>query len=396
MTREDLNIYNQTDGGHITQEIVGRVVSHCKKQDCLVVLNDEAATNRYLLDLLSPEFPQLKIMDKGNKSVIYDMIVKSFKDMSFLFPQPHKKKISAAANTTVVTDAGTVTKRDERSFKMLEMYIQTYQHNGDKRNAMRDAQIFLDEMHCRNITQFDLQVEMLLSEFDSSEETVIAPLQPESNSPKSLDSDSSLLSVAPTPHDNREFRVIQKTVETALANKSIDKALQDIEIFLQAMKAKSVTAFDVSLQEMKMKLKNVVYSAKTQKVIPASTVKPTCDVMQRHATVKNIFENEISSKENHDLEKADRLMKLGKYKEARELYRGNSCKIQADDCTALIKWNRLLAQYKSEATTTAASRNVEKAKTRVLEIRQYVTLYRKYGIDTKELDTLLNEYKRIK
>ena len=89
-------------------------------------------------------------------------------------------------------------------------------------------------------------------------------------------------------------------------------------------------------------------------------------------------------------------MKQEKYKEARELYREANLQQQANDCTTLIKWSRLLAQYKSEVSATIQNRNIDKAQRRTREIQEYIALYKQYDINEAELEVLKKEYKRIK
>lgn len=90
------------------------------------------------------------------------------------------------------------------------------------------------------------------------------------------------------------------------------------------------------------------------------------------------------------------LMKEGKYKEARDKYRSEGRKDEADDCTKLIKWQRLFATYKAEVVSIAKTCNKAKAQSRIKEIREYVSLYKKYGIDAAELTLTINELDKIK
>lgn len=382
LTREDLNLYNQNDGGHITQEIVNRVIQHGDKQTCLVVLKDKAATNRYLLDLLQPEFPILKILDKANKNIVMEGIVKWCKEQAFQFARSNPKAQSISQIKKPTT--GTPTKLDERNFKMLALSIKTDLRNGNIESAHSEALEFLKEMHEKHICEFDVRVRDLLSEVKSPESLPISEC-------KSIQAE-----VPPSPRDNRNFKILQKCVETSTENGNTARTLSEIDTFIREMHEKSVYAFDEEVKKMKLRLKDISRC-------DGDHVESVDNVQNksRHATVRSmpkketLSEKPVSDRNFSVMNEACALMRQEKYKEARELYREAGLQEQANDCTALIKWIRLLAQYRQEVDTTIQSHNLDKARRRVEEIQCYIAVYRKYGIDVTELETLKKEYKRI-
>lgn len=395
LTRDDLNLYNQSDGGHITQEIVSRAIQYGSKQDCLVVLKEEAATNRYLQELFTPEFPMLKILNKTNKAIVLGMIVKWCKDQTFLFPQPNRKLQTTAVSVESSKVKDVLTKRDERSFRMLIMSIETCLHNGDIKNAHHDAEEFLREMHEKNITVFDVQVEELLSRFSTadgvSKEVDIVDNRTLFNSESGKILNKNVESTTPSPRDNRNFKILQKSVDTSIKNGNVDKTMCEIKKFIQEMHERSIYTFDEAIEEMKIQLENL-----NLQIIADNGRSSNVQGNSRHVTVKPVLEKIIPNEKLPIENKADKLMQHGKFKEARELYRESGRLTQANDCTTLIKWTRLLAQYQSEIGATEQSHNVDKAKMRVQEIQAYIAIYKKYGIDITELLALQKEYKRIK
>lgn len=382
LTREDLNLYNQNDGGHIVQEIVNRVIQHGDKQTCLAVLKDKAASNRYLQDLLQSEFRVLKILDKTNKAIVMERIVKWCKEKTFLFARSYPPTVPVYVDSEPVT--GAPTKRDERNFKMLALSVETYLRNGDTRSARHEAEEFLKEMHERHINEFDARVEQLLPK----------------NKPTGVpatESTSKPTAVPPSPRDNRSFKILLKSVETSTKNGITEKTISEINAFIQEMHGKSVYAFDEEAEKMKKQLRETSRCDK-------SYGNSVSDFRSegRHATVKSVPENKPTQNKPTPVskpsivDKANALMKQEKYKEARELYREANLQQQANDCTTLIKWSRLLAQYKSEVSATIQNRNIDKAQRRTREIQEYIALYKQYDINEAELEVLKKEYKRIK
>lgn len=104
--------------------------------------------------------------------------------------------------------------------------------------------------------------------------------------------------------------------------------------------------------------------------------------------------NATSSSSNVD--EAVRLMRAGKLKEAREQFRAKGKTEQADDCTKIIKWERLFSAYEKEYNTVSEQKNNVKARAIAKEIEEYIRLYGKYQIDTTSLKALANNYKQIK
>lgn len=109
-----------------------------------------------------------------------------------------------------------------------------------------------------------------------------------------------------------------------------------------------------------------------------------------------ILENSKKVEKSSSNEEAVVLMRAGKLKEAREQFRANGKTIQADDCTKIIKWERLFSAYEKEYNTVAEQKNEVKARAIAKEIEEYIRLYGKYQMDTTSLKALANNYKQIK
>lgn len=387
LTRDDLNLYNQSGGGRFVQDIVNKSVQYADKRSCLVVLKDKAADNRYLCDLLSVEFSKLRVLDKANKVVVMEKIVSWCKKESFSFLRSKKQ-------TEPEDKPLQCTKRDEQAFKMLSLSIETYIRNREERKAIVEANEFLEGMHKRNIHDFDVQVQGLMTKINEIKDFANdngKPIEQE-NIPQDAD---------PTPRDLRDFKILQKTVETSEENGNIKNTLSEINLFKKKMHAKSIFAFDQELEKMEDRLKAAAMASKNKDVSinvvrPSSLKQGNWKTDFEDAKARPSVNDSLGTPQNTVKSEADELMKKEKFKEARELYRQANCIDQANDCTALIKWVRLLAQYKQEVGITRQSRNKEKAQLRVKEIQSYISLYHKYGIKVDTLESLKNDYEQTK
>jgi hypothetical protein len=92
----------------------------------------------------------------------------------------------------------------------------------------------------------------------------------------------------------------------------------------------------------------------------------------------------------------DCLMKDLKFKEARAWFAENGFTSKATDCSKLIKAVRSLKAYKAEITSIKNNHNIQLAKSHLDDMKGWRTIYVRYGLDTKEIDDIINNYKSIK
>lgn len=92
----------------------------------------------------------------------------------------------------------------------------------------------------------------------------------------------------------------------------------------------------------------------------------------------------------------DRLMKESKFKEAKAWFVDNGQTSKASDCSTLIKAERFLRAYKAEITSIKNNHNIQLAKSHLDDMRSWMLIYAKYGLDTKAIDEIINSYKSIK
>jgi hypothetical protein len=92
----------------------------------------------------------------------------------------------------------------------------------------------------------------------------------------------------------------------------------------------------------------------------------------------------------------ERLMKELKFKEAKAWFADNGFTTQAADCSKLIKAVRYLRAYKAEITSIKNNHNIQLAKSHLDDMKGWLTVYTRYGLDTKEIDDIIISYKSIK
>lgn len=91
-----------------------------------------------------------------------------------------------------------------------------------------------------------------------------------------------------------------------------------------------------------------------------------------------------------------KLMKESKFKEAREWFSEHKLMAKAADCTTLIKAKRQIRAYKAELKTVENSHNLQLSKSHLDDMIGWRAIYVNYGLDTTEMDEIINSYKSIK
>lgn len=355
LNKADLDLYNRINDTGLVQKLLEHVsAAHIDKRKCNVILKGLAANNKYLYEMLNPEFVSLFILGKDLRKKYFSTLLDDCKARKFKFKSQGKNP-----DTNNAINVSVITKRDEREFKKLKLSIETYKQNGNAKQALKEAEEFLAKMHTRNLNQFDKEVEQLLDWIEEGKP--IAPIEP-----------SSL--------DKRNFRVLKAQVNTLMSNGKQQQARKEIDNFKREMREKGITFFDVELGNL----------------LTHSETNSQAEVKTPAVNRARILENSKKVEKSSSNEEAVVLMRAGKLKEAREQFRANGKTIQADDCTKIIKWERLFSAYEKEYNTVTEQKNKVKARAIAKEIEEYIRLYGKYQMDTTSLKALANNYKQIK
>lgn len=123
---------------------------------------------------------------------------------------------------------------------------------------------------------------------------------------------------------------------------------------------------------------------------------------QREKLDKHVMQQPLNPKEKLNViseEQAmegEKLMKELKFKEAKAWFADNGHTAKARDCSTLIKAVRFLKAYKAEMASIKNNHNLQLAKSHLEDMRGWRAIYANYGLDTKDIDDLINIYKTIK
>ncbi|MGN0028271.1 MAG: hypothetical protein ACI35Q_00820 [Marinilabiliaceae bacterium] len=358
LNKDDMRQLSNAGDTEFLNSLFAHVSDFVQRKECCVVLKGLAASNKYLQEKLKPEFATV-LSDKNLIEASRNLLLEECKARNFQFSDGSRKeskpapKAVAAAPFVQPVASGCVepTKRDERDFKFLKHEVETLLANGRRARAEQAVHDFLQSMAERGIKAFDSEAADLLGKVSVTS------------------------AVEPTGMERRAMRVLEATVSTCLSNGQAAKAAAEIAAFRKEMQAKGITAFDSDLDKMAKQTASASPAKKSEPKPAASAAKAP--------KVQTVSEGV-------------RLMRSGSLNEAREWFRANAMTDCADDCTAIIRWERVAKVYKSELEPSAGVLTPDMAKSRLKEINEKMALFKKYGLDCAELSQMANDYKQVK
>lgn len=356
LDKADMQQLSSAGDTEFLNSLFANVSDFVQPKECCVVLKGLAASNKYLQEKLKPEFSTV-LSDKNLIEASRSLLLEECKARNFQFSDGLRKeskpapKAAAAAPFAQPVASGNVepTKRDERDFKFLKHEVETLLANGRRARAEQAVHDFLQSMAERGVKAFDSEAADLLGKVSVTS------------------------AVEPTGIERRAMRVLEATVSTYLNNGQAAKAAAEIAAFRKEMQSKGITAFDVDLDKLAKQTASPTSAKSAPK--PASAVK---------------------APKGQSVSEGVRLMRCGNFKEAREWFRANAMTDCADDCTAIIRWERVAKVYKSELEPSAGVLTPDMAKSRLKEINEKMALFKKYGLDCAELSQMANDYKQVK
>lgn len=376
LSLHELEQFSVKEDGKAIADIMRKLSENdIKATDCTVILQGKAAHNSFFFNMFKKEFSSVTNVDNALRTEILATFLDKVKASGYKFGEgisssnatkPTKEPPFEPINT-VRPEATQPTKRDERDFKMLRLEVETCLANGKTQQAKTDVERFTLQMHSKGIVAFDEELNNLLRKLSSS--------TPEMSVPKQ--------SVSPTKRDERDMKMLRMEVATYIQNGEIDNIKKAVKEFREKMHAKDVYFFDEELKTLE-----------AGKALKSTNNKPTSNIPKSNDKIDTKKSRGTSSAKKND--EGTSLMQLGKFKEARDWFRANDKPTNADDCTKIIRGLRFIPIYESELQSTIETKNKEKARTRVKDIKAIINLYKKYGLEASQLAKLLEGYNRIR
>ena len=359
---------------HLNEALINKGLSI---QQCQIILVGNAATDYFenIFSQLALSYPVKKVLEK-EKNLMLDRLLSLVKkanyEVSNLFSKRTENIVvppyssSLSDNNAIHTPSHT----DKRKVRIMMADIKAKLRGSDVKGAYAiydELKLWLEQ---NSFHEWDVELENVIKGLDRvvkepspSEDKQHPVPKPTSENPKK----SPVVDLKKLRREfHRETADIKALVRTGRKDDAVI-ALKKLEVRLHHDK---VHAFDSDLADIR----------KEYGLIDA---------------VKIILDNPVASAKKTKSE-AEKMLQKGLFAEAKRKFaseEGNSEMAQV--CSKLIRAKRNIASYASGIDSIRRSHNVTSKQNAIKELKNSLALYRQYGLETIDIEQLIEQYKTI-
>ena len=359
---------------HLNEALINKGLSI---QQCQIILVGNAATDYFenIFSQMALAYPVKKVLEK-EKNLMLDRLLSLVKkanyEVSNLFSKRTENIVvppyssSLSDNNAIHTPSHT----DKRKVRIMMADIKAKLRGSDVKGAYAiydELKLWLEQ---NSFHEWDVELENVIKGVDRvvkepspSEDKQHPVPKPTSENPKK----SPVVDLKKLRREfHRETADIKALVRTGRKDDAVI-ALEKLEMRLHHDK---VHAFDSDLADIR----------KEYGLIDA---------------VKIILDNPVASAKKTKSE-AEKMLQKGLFAEAKRKFaseEGNSEMAQV--CSKLIRAKRNIASYASGIDSVRRSHNVTSKQNAIKELKNSLALYRQYGLETIDIEQLIEQYKTI-
>ena len=359
---------------HLNEALINKGLSI---QQCQIILVGNAATDYFenIFSQMALAYPVKKVLEK-EKNLMLDRLLSLVKkanyEVSNLFSKRTENIVvppyssSLSDNNAIHTPSHT----DKRKVRIMMADIKAKLRGSDVKGAYAiydELKLWLEQ---NSFHEWDVELENVIKDVDRvvkepspSEDKQHPVPKPTSENPKK----SPVVDLKKLRREfHRETADIKALVRTGRKDDAVI-ALKKLEVRLHHDK---VHAFDSDLADIR----------KEYGLIDA---------------VKIILDNPVASAKKTKSE-AEKMLQKGLFAEAKRKFaseEGNSEMAQV--CSKLIRAKRNIASYASGIDSIRRSHNVTSKQNAIKELENSLALYRQYGLETIDIEQLIEQYKTI-
>ena len=359
---------------HLNEALINKGLSI---QQCQIILVGNAATDYFenIFSQMALAYPVKKVLEK-EKNLMLDRLLSLVKkanyEVSNLFSKRTENIVvppyssSLSDNNAIHTPSPT----DKRKVRIMMADIKAKLRGSDVKGAYAiydELKLWLEQ---NSFHEWDVELENVIKGLDRvvkepspSEDKQHPVPKPTSENPKK----SPVVDLKKLRREfHRETADIKALVRTGRKDDAVI-ALKKLEVRLHHDK---VHAFDSDLADIR----------KEYGLIDA---------------VKIILDNPVASAKKTKSE-AEKMLQKGLFAEAKRKFaseEGNSEMAQV--CSKLIRAKRNIASYVSGIDSVRRSHNVTSKQNAIKELKNSLALYRQYGLETIDIEQLIEQYKTI-
>ena len=362
----------------------GRIISDIKNKllqlgistkDCTVVLKGKAANNSFFEKVFKEEF-LVKHVNDSFRSRVLKQLLDDIKGCNYLFSSEASAKSSVQKDDNKPIEP-VISPTLKRSVKVRIADIKAKLRNNDRKGALAVAEKLLSELHEQNVQNWDVEIRSLLANMPITE------VKTNTNEDTGKEKTEFV-----TPISKVDLKILQREVRTTLADvkgkirtKDYKTAEANLNALLSKLHEQGVSEYDSQLDEVRKEI-----PTKTPALSPRREEKPA--VVEKNNSKK-------PHSESPSLSPAVRLLKQGKFADAKRLYAAEGDSAMAQVCSDFIRSKRALEQFKMGLDAARRNKNRTTILNVLRDLEKYKKLYKKYEVEDGELDALINNYKSI-
>lgn len=359
---------------HLNDALINKGLSI---QQCQIILVGNAATDYFenIFSQMALAYPVKNVLEK-EKNLMLDRLLSLVKKANYEVSNLFSKRTenievppyhsSSSENNVIQTPSPT----DKRKVRIMMADIKAKLRGSDVKGAYsiyEELKLWL-EQNCFH--DWDVELENVIKGVDRIVKNHSPSEENQHPVPRPISECPSKSPVVDLKKLRREFHRKTADIKALLRTGRRDDAIIALEKLKVHLHHDNVHAFDSDLADIRKEygLNDAVNVKKDDPVAPAKKT----------------------------MSDAEKMLQKGQFAEAKRKFaseEGNSEMAQA--CSKLIRAKRSIASYASGLDSVRRSRNVTSKQNAIKELENSLALYRQYGLETIDIEQLIEQYKTI-
>ena len=382
LSMRELDDYRYNDDGKIVADLKNMLKKqNISPMDCTIVMKGKAANSGFFKHVFNGEFDSLMNVNDSFHTKVISQLLKDIKDTNYRFNpvmQLNNDTFNSASISQEPEQPKTASASLKREVRGKIAEIKGKIRVGHNADAKALANELLNYLHEQNVDMWDEEIHSLLRKTAQHVDVKASATQkPQVKETVKQSEDIKQQAKEPEPkkEDPKRYqRDVRRQIAEAKASirkGDIGAAETSMTTLKKAMNDKGISFFDNSIDEV---LATICMSSQQVSTSMSSndstTIKPRTE--------------------------AEKLLVKGRFVEAKRAFASEGNSAMAQLCSELIRSKRTVSLYQNELEKTKQSYNKSAARTAVRELTNILNTYKKYNINSTEIEVLINSFKTIK
>ncbi|WP_156136996.1 hypothetical protein [Prevotella pectinovora] len=386
LSRDDLDMSAIGEATRLVSHHLNEALHHngLNVSQCQVILVGKAATDYFenIFGQMPLAYPAKKVTDKERNLMLdrlLGLVRKADYQVSNLFASTSKAKdipVDSKAITVdselPVEDVPVPTSADKRKVRVMKADINAKLRANDMKGAYAVYDQLKGWIAQKGFIEWDEELSRLAETMGSVKRKVkeVSPSEEKQHPvPKPISEDPKKFPVVDLKKLRREFHRETADIKALVRTGRKDDAVIALEKLEVRLHHDNIYEFDSDLADIRKEY-GLNDAVNVKRDIPVAPAKKT-------------------------MSDAGKMLQKGQFAEAKRKFASEGNSEMAQACSKLIRAKRSIASYVSGLDSVRRSRNVTSKQNAIKELENSLALYRQYGLVTKEIGQLIEQYKSI-